>query len=57
VFGLLMSIEPAVAALAGVVVLGQSLSGPLIIALAMVVAASVGSSLVARRAPIDVPDA
>jgi inner membrane transporter RhtA len=57
VFGLLMSIEPAVAALAGVVVLGQSLSGTLIIALAMVVAASVGSSLVARRAPIDVPDA
>lgn len=57
VFGLLMSIEPAVAALAGVLVLDQPLHGVLIIALIMVVAASVGSSLAARRGVIDVPEA
>ncbi len=57
VFGLLMSIEPAVAALAGVVVLGQALSGTLLLALAMVIAASAGSSLTARRAAVSVPEA
>lgn len=49
VFGLLMSLEPAVAALAGVLVLSQPLTGALLIALVMVVAASVGSTLTARR--------
>jgi inner membrane transporter RhtA len=44
-FGLLMSLEPAVAALAGVLVLGQGLTGVLLLALVMVIAASVGSTL------------
>ncbi len=57
VFGLLMSIEPAVAALAGVVVLGQRLTGVVLVALLMVVTASAGSSLAARRAAVSVPEA
>ena len=48
-FGLLMSLEPAVAALAGVVVLGQALTAVLLVALVMVVAASVGTTVTARR--------
>jgi inner membrane transporter RhtA len=49
-FGLLMCIEPAVAALAGVIVLGQALTGILAIALVMVVAASAGATLAGRGA-------
>jgi inner membrane transporter RhtA len=49
-FGLLMSLEPAVAALAGVIVLGQSLTGVLAVAVVMVVAASVGATLAGRGA-------
>jgi inner membrane transporter RhtA len=56
-FGLLMSLEPAVAALAGVIVLSQPLTGVLAIALAMVVAASVGNTLTARRLPQPQPEA
>jgi inner membrane transporter RhtA len=48
-FGLLMSLEPAVAALAGVVVLGQNLHLRMVIALLMVIAASVGTTLESRR--------
>ncbi|HVU91364.1 MAG TPA: EamA family transporter [Jatrophihabitans sp.] len=48
-FGLLMSLEPAVAALAGVIVLGQSLTAVLSLALGMVVIASAGNTLTARR--------
>jgi inner membrane transporter RhtA len=48
-FGLLMSLEPAMAALAGVLVLGQALTVVVAIALVMVVAASVGTTLTARR--------
>jgi inner membrane transporter RhtA len=48
-FGLLMSLEPAMAALAGVLVLGQSLTAVVAVALVMVVAASVGTTLTARR--------
>lgn len=48
VFGVLMSLEPAVAALAGFVVLGQSLGARELVAMALVVVASVGSS---RTAP------
>lgn len=48
VFGLLMSLEPAVAALAGVVVLGQHLTTALVVALVLVVAASVGATLTGR---------
>jgi inner membrane transporter RhtA len=42
VFGVLMSLEPAVAALAGFVVLGQRLSGRDVLAIALVIAASIG---------------
>ena len=44
-FGLLMSLEPAVAALAGVLVLGQRLRPSTLAALVMVVAASAGTTL------------
>ena len=50
-FGLLMSLEPAVAALAGVIVLGQPLTAVLGIALVLVAAASIGNTLTARRLP------
>lgn len=43
VFGVLLSLEPAVAALVGLVVLGQHLVGREIIAIALVVAASAGA--------------
>jgi inner membrane transporter RhtA len=48
-FGLLMSLEPAVAALAGVLVLGQSLQPVTVVAIVMVVIASVGTTLASRR--------
>jgi inner membrane transporter RhtA len=48
-FGLLMSLEPAMGALAGVIVLGQVLTVVVVVALVMVVAASVGTTLTARR--------
>ena len=47
-FGLLMSLQPAVAALAGVIVLSQHLTGVLLVALVMVVTASVGTTIVGR---------
>lgn len=50
-FGLLMSLEPAMAALAGVIVLGQALTAVVAVALMMVVAASVGTTLTARSGP------
>jgi inner membrane transporter RhtA len=49
-FGLLMSLEPAVAALAGVVVLGQHLTAVMFVAMAMVITASIATSLTSRRA-------
>jgi len=42
VFGVLMSLEPAVAALAGFVVIGQRLDGLELLGIALVVAASIG---------------
>jgi inner membrane transporter RhtA len=51
VFGVLMSLEPAVAALAGLVVLGQSLGARALAGMALVVAASIGASRGARAAP------
>lgn len=48
VFGLLMSLEPAVAAVAGVIVLGQHLTPVLVVALLLVIAASVGSTVTGR---------
>ncbi len=53
VFGVLMSIEPAMAALAGFIVIGQGLSPRELAGMALVVAASVGASRNARRAPVD----
>jgi inner membrane transporter RhtA len=44
VFGVLMSLEPAVAALAGFLILGQSLGAREIVAIGLVVAASAGAS-------------
>jgi inner membrane transporter RhtA len=56
-FGLLMSLEPAVAAMAGVIVLGQRLTSVLAVALVMVVTASAGHTLTARRLPRPQPEA
>src|SRR3954468_22265164 len=56
-FGLLMSLEPAVAALAGVIILGQPLTPVLSVALVMVVTASVGTTLTSRRLPRPQPEA
>jgi inner membrane transporter RhtA len=47
VFGIFMSIEPAIAALAGWIVLSQDLGVRDVIAIALVVAASAGASLAA----------
>jgi inner membrane transporter RhtA len=54
VFGVLMSLEPAMAALAGFVVIGQGLSARELVGMALVVVASVGASQTVRRAPIAV---
>ena len=54
VFGVLMSLEPAVAALAGFVVLGQRLGARDLVAIALVVAASDRRDASARTAaPVD----
>jgi inner membrane transporter RhtA len=53
-FGVLMSLEPAMAAFAGFLVLGQALSARALLGIALVVAASVGASRGASRAPIAV---
>jgi inner membrane transporter RhtA len=50
-FGILMSLEPAVAALAGLAFLGEVLSATQWLAVALVIAASGGSTLTSRRAP------
>ena len=52
-FGVLMSLEPAVAALVGLALLGQDLSASETVAIALVVAASAGA-LGAARAPAPV---
>ncbi len=53
-FGVLMSIEPAMAALAGLVVIGQGLSAVEVLAIALVVIASGGATFGARGpAPVD----
>jgi inner membrane transporter RhtA len=54
VFGVLMSLEPAVAALAGLVVLDQTLSARAVGGIALVIAASAGASLRGRRAATDI---
>jgi inner membrane transporter RhtA len=54
VFGVLMSLEPAMAALAGAIVLGQGLGLRALLGIALVVVASVGASRRARQAPVAV---
>ena len=49
VFGVLMSLEPAFAALAGLLVLGQHLGARVLVGIALVIVASVGASAAARR--------
>jgi len=51
VFGVLMSLEPAAAAVAGLVVLGQRLGVPEVLALVLVSVASLGVTLGRREAP------
>jgi inner membrane transporter RhtA len=53
VFGVLMSMEPAAAALAGWIILGQGLSAREVIGMALVSAASVGASLARSPAADD----
>jgi inner membrane transporter RhtA len=53
-FGVLMSLEPAVAALAGFLVLGQQLGVRALLGIALVVAASVGASRSAAEVPLSV---
>jgi inner membrane transporter RhtA len=53
VFGVLMSLEPAVAALAGFVVLGEDLVGREVVAIVLVVVASAGAARGATLAPRD----
>jgi inner membrane transporter RhtA len=54
VFGVLMSIEPAMAALAGFIVLGQGLEARELLGIALVVIASVGAARRTREAPVAV---
>jgi inner membrane transporter RhtA len=56
VFGILMSLEPAAAALAGIVVVHEFLSGLQWLAVACVVAASVGATRSEARLATPVPD-
>lgn len=51
VFGVLMSLEPAVAALAGLVVLGEALKAPQWVAVCLVVAASIGAARSTKTTP------
>jgi inner membrane transporter RhtA len=51
-FGVLMSLEPAMAALAGFLVLGQALGARALFGIALVIVASVGASRSMVRAPI-----
>jgi inner membrane transporter RhtA len=53
VFGVLMSLEPAVAALAGFVVLGEDLVARELVAILLVVAASAGAASGGKLAPRD----
>jgi len=54
VFGVLMSLEPAMAAIAGLIVLGQGLSARAVVGIALVVIASIGAFRQTREAPVAV---
>lgn len=56
VFGVLMSLEPAVAALAGFLVLRQRLGPVAVVAIGLVVAASAGAALTGRARRMPNPD-
>ncbi len=56
VFGVLMSLEPAVAALVGLVALGQGLVAREVVAMALVVAASAGATRSGAPPPAAPPD-
>ena len=51
VFGVLMSLEPAMAAIAGLIVLGEGLSVREAVAIGLVVTASTGAAAAGRAAP------
>ena len=53
VFGVLMSLEPALAAAAGFIVLGEDLAAREVVAILLVVAASAGAARGANVAPRD----
>ncbi len=53
VFGVLMSLEPAIAALAGFLILGQGLTARELVGIALVVVASIGASRRRTEAPVD----
>lgn len=53
-FAVFMSLEPALAALAGFLVLGQELGLRAIVGIALVMAASLGASRTSHEAPVDV---
>jgi inner membrane transporter RhtA len=56
-FSILMSLEPAVAALCGLIFLGERLAGTQWLAIALVIAASLGATLTSRGvevAPVEV---
>ena len=50
-FGTLMSMEPALAAMSGIIFLGESLTVTQTFALAAIIAASMGSTLTLRKEP------
>ena len=53
-FSILMSLEPAVAAVCGLILLRERLTGTQWMAVALVIAASAGSTATARRVPLNV---
>lgn len=53
VFGVFMSLEPAVGALAGLVILGEALRSSEVLAIALVCVASAGAAWAGRSAPLD----
>jgi inner membrane transporter RhtA len=54
VFAVLMSLEPAVAAIAGLLILGQGLAVRAVLGIVLVVMASLGASLGSRQPPVAV---
>lgn len=55
-FGVIMSLEPAIAALLGFLILDQALGGTGVLAIAMVSAASAAATVGAREPPVPEPD-